>query len=245
VAETPLRLLIVMPSWVGDACMATPALRLIRDRCKGSFIGGLVRPGIDELLAGAEFFDELHVDRARGVMGPKLVANKLRPRRYDAALLLTNSFSTALIVRLAGIPRRIGYDRDSRGLLLTDRLAPPRRADGKWATIPAADYYLGAAWHGLLAAATGAGPAQAPLHAACHGRRGEEALEADDLLARAKHFCFFPPPAGTPLALLNPGANDTGQAVAGGPHWGARGSPCPTTALTVLHQWVARGRWRL
>src|ERR1041385_6513153 len=124
-----------MPSWVGDVCLATPALSLIRQRLKGSFIGALVRPGIDQLLAGTNFFDELHVDRARGVMGPKLIANKLRPRRYDATLLLTNSFSTALIVRLAGIPRRIGYDRDARGLLLTDRLTPPKRDDGKWATI--------------------------------------------------------------------------------------------------------------
>jgi heptosyltransferase-2 len=205
-----------MPSWVGDVCMATPSLRLIRDRLKGSFIGGLVRPGIDQLLAGSDFFDELHVDRARGVMGPKLVANKLRPRRYDTTLLLTNSFSTALIARLAGIPRRIGYDRDARGLLLTDRLAPPRRPDGAWATIPAADYYFNAAWHGLLAHGSALNPLRpaAPAGSAADARSDPklpnmelgttpaEECEADELLARAN----IPP--GTPLALLNPGAND-------------------------------------
>jgi heptosyltransferase-2 len=214
VPETPLRLLIVMPNWVGDVCMATPALRLIRDRYKGSFIGGLVRPGIDQLLAGADFFDELHVDRARGVMGPKLVANKLRPRRYDATLLLTNSFSTALIVRLAGIPRRIGYDRDARGLLLTDRIAPPKRPDGQWATIPAADYYLQAAWQGLLSnrgspdsdsqsAIRNPQSAMAPkLPYMQLATTPAEENETDDLLARAG---IAP---GAPLALLNPGAND-------------------------------------
>jgi heptosyltransferase-2 len=200
-------LLIVMPSWVGDVCMATPTLRLIRDRYRGSFIGGLVRPGIDQLLAGGDFFDELHVDRARGVMGPKLVANKLRPRRYDATLLLTNSFSTALIVRLAGIPRRIGYDRDARGLLLTDRIAPPKRQDGKWATVPAADYYLQAAWEGLLFPESKTQnpkskiePPRLPfMHLAT---TPAEEHEADDLLSRAG---IAP---GSPLALLNPGAND-------------------------------------
>src|SRR5262245_57469670 len=116
----PLRLLIVLPSWVGDVTMATPTLRTIRVTLPGVFIGGLCRPGIDQLLAGTSFFDELHVERASGVFGPKFVAAKLRPRRYDTALLLTNSFSTALTVRIAGIPRRIGYDRDARGLLLTD-----------------------------------------------------------------------------------------------------------------------------
>src|SRR4051812_17484920 len=126
-----------MPTWVGDAAMATPTCRMLRERFRGTFIGALVRPGIDQLLAGMSFFDEVHVERASGVMGPKFVAAKLRPRRYDTALLLTNSFSTALVVRLAGIRRRIGYDRDARGLLLTDKLPAPKRGGGAWAPGPA------------------------------------------------------------------------------------------------------------
>lgn len=141
----PRRLLIVLPSWVGDAVMATPALRRIRDALPGSFIGGLCRPGIDELLAGSNLVDELHVERGGGVFGPKLMAAKVRPRQYDAALLLTNSFATAMVTRIAGIPRRIGYNRDGRGLLLTDKLDAPKRADGAWAIIPACQYYWDAA----------------------------------------------------------------------------------------------------
>lgn len=155
----PLRLLIVLPSWVGDVVMATPVLRRLRSALPGAFIGGLCRPGIDQLLSGSDLLDELHVERASGVMGPKFVAAKIRPRRYDTTLLLTNSFSTALTVRIAGIPRRIGYDRDSRGLLLTDRLAAPTREIGAGATsllahaftrakfdlIPACTYYWRAA----------------------------------------------------------------------------------------------------
>lgn len=146
----PLRLLVICPSWVGDVVMATPALGLLRRELPGAFIGAMVRPGLDELLAGTGIVDEFHVVRPSGVMGPKHAAAKVRPRRYDAALLLTNSFSTALTTRLAGIPRRIGYDRDLRGLLLTDRLVAPRRPDGSWAPVPAVEYYLRAAWEGLL-----------------------------------------------------------------------------------------------
>ena len=137
----PLRLLIVLPSWVGDAAMATPTLRRIRRELPGTFIGALARPGIDQLLAGSDFIDEYHVERASGVMGPKFVAAKLRPRRYDATILLTNSFSTALIVRIAGIPRRVGYDRDARGLLLTDKLDAPKRGLAEFAPISAVSYY--------------------------------------------------------------------------------------------------------
>lgn len=124
--------------------MATPALRLLRSRLKGTFIGGMLRPGLDELLAGSDFFDEVHVASSQGLMGPKRSAAKVRGRAYDTALLLTNSFSTALVTRLAFIPRRIGYDRDGRGMLLTDRLAPARVERG-FAPVPMVEYYLRAA----------------------------------------------------------------------------------------------------
>jgi len=150
----PLRLLIVLPSWVGDAAMATPTLRMIRAALPGVFIGALARPGIDELLDGCGFFDEVHVARASGIMGPKFVAAKVRPRRYDTAILFTNSFSTALMVRIAGIPRRIGYDRDARGLLLSHGMAAPLRADGSFAPVPAVDYYHALAERFLLAPAS-------------------------------------------------------------------------------------------
>lgn len=183
--------------------MATPTLRLVRKALPGAFIGVLVRPGMDELLAGCEFFDELHVARSSGVMGPKFVSAKLRPRRYEAALLLTNSFSTALIARIAGIPRRVGYDRDTRGLLLTDRLKAPTRADGSFAPVPAIEYYLRAACEGLLRRPmpdwrTGEHPMQLTVTA-------EEEAAADALLVRAGLD------GEAPLAILNPGGNNVAK----------------------------------
>lgn len=195
----PLRLLVVCPSWLGDVVMATPALRLLRDALPGTFIGALLRPGLDELLAGSDLVDEMHVDRARGVMGPKLVAAKIRPRRYDAALLLTNSFSTALIVRLAFIPRRIGYDRDGRGLLLTDRLKPERRSvTGGFACVPAVEYYLRAA-RAVLGDQQQADMRLFHMELSCSAdqeRAGEAVLTQAGIAP------------GTRYAVLNPGANN-------------------------------------
>lgn len=179
--------------------MATPALRLVRSALPGAFIGGLARPGIDEILAGTPFLDELHLERAAGVMGPKRVAASLRPRRYDTALLLTNSFSTALTTRLAFIPRRIGYARDGRSLLLTDRLAAPRRADGRWAPVPAVTYYWNAACSVAPAGAPAAWdrlPPDARMELAV---TPDDDRAADALLGRD---------ASAPIAVLNPGGNN-------------------------------------
>jgi len=46
----------------------------------------------------------------------------LRSRRFDLAVLLPNSFRAALTARLSRAKRRIGYERDGRGFLLTDRI---------------------------------------------------------------------------------------------------------------------------
>ena len=70
------------------------------------------------------------------------VVYRLRRGRYDLAILLPNSFRSALTARLAGIPRRVGYARGGRGWLLTDRLEPPRDSHGCFVPVPAVEYYL-------------------------------------------------------------------------------------------------------
>jgi heptosyltransferase-2 len=216
-SQKMLRLLVVMPSWVGDAVMATPTLGLIRQTFPGIFVGGLVRPGIDQLLAGTRFFDEVHTAHATGVLGPKFVAAKIRPRRYDTALLLTNSFSTALITRIAGIPRRIGYDRDARGLLLTDKLTPRKRPDGRWAPIAAVEYYR------ELAARFLTGPGNAGVLPMELATTQEEEREADGIL---RHAGVAP---GTAMAILNPGGNNVSK------RWPARRFAQVAEHLTGKH----------
>ncbi len=191
-----LRLLVIVPSWVGDAVMATPTFRLLRDTLKGSFIGALVRPGIDQLLAGLDVFDEVHVASSGGVMGPKHAAAEVRHRRYDTALLLTNSCSSALITRLAGIRHRIGYERDARGLLLTHKLDAPKRPDGSWAPVSAVRYYDTLA-RTFLAPDADASPRFMEL-----ASTPEQAAASADILNRAGIR------NETRLAILNPGGND-------------------------------------
>lgn len=189
--------------------MATPALRMIRRVWPGTFIGALCRPGVDELLAGCGFVDEFHVERASGVMGPKHAAAKVRPRRYEASLLLTNSFSTALVTRIAGIGVRMGYDRDCRGLLLTHRLAAPRSpVGGGWDVIPACEYY----WRAAAALLTGEGhetglPGDRRTMPAGEFLELSVTPEQADATARVLGSAGVAP--GEPYAVFNPGGNKT------------------------------------
>lgn len=141
----PARMLIVLPNWVGDLVLATPALRALRTRFAGTHITGLIKTNLAEVLGGGDWLDDLvywpsggsRPLRRQGFLG---LAGELRDRRFDLALLLTNSFRSALLVRLAGIRRRAGYDREGRGLLLTDKLLP-HKFDGKYVPLSMIRYY--------------------------------------------------------------------------------------------------------
>lgn len=135
-------------------------------------------------------------------MGPKFVAAKIRPRRYDTTVLLTNSFSTALIVRIAGIPRRIGYDRDARGLLLTDRIAPQQRSDGRRSPVPAVAYYRVLAAHTLGKAAADVSDFETRL--SLFVTPAEQAV-ANSILEKAGVS------SAAPRAILNPGGNNAAK----------------------------------
>lgn len=124
-----MKILIRATNWVGDAVMCLPALRAIRDRFPGAQIAILAKPWVADLYAKETFTDELILYTAEGIADKLRFAWSLRAKRFDLAILLQNAFEAALIARVAGIPRRIGYNRDGRGFLLTQAIPPPRAGE--------------------------------------------------------------------------------------------------------------------
>ena len=106
--------------------MATSAFVDIRRSYPNAHIAILVKPGRDGILAGGDYYDELIVDRSpRGLGELMATARELRRRRFDLAILFSDSFRVAAMTALAGIPRRVGYRRNLRSLLLTEPLRYP------------------------------------------------------------------------------------------------------------------------
>jgi len=120
-------LAIILPSWVGDTVMATPVLRAARSALPGARIIGACRPGLEDLLAGVPWLDEVIAVDSKRLGGSLEMARQLRGKGVTAALLLPNSFRSGLIARLSGAGVRVGYRRSARGPLLSHGLAPPPR----------------------------------------------------------------------------------------------------------------------
>jgi heptosyltransferase-2 len=114
------RVIVRLPNWLGDTVMALPLLRSLRGAvpeaelwCLGPWVTTVLEsePGITRRLIPP------------GKIGARLAqARRLRQARFDLALIVPNSFETALAGWFCGARWRVGYAADARTPLLTHAL---------------------------------------------------------------------------------------------------------------------------
>jgi len=121
------KILVRGANWIGDAVMSVPAMRELRRIFPDAQITLHTRTWADGVFRDASFIDEIVTyDKHKWVVKDILDNSKfLKDDGYDLAVLFPNSFESALTSFLTRIPRRIGYNKDARGLLLTDPIAVP------------------------------------------------------------------------------------------------------------------------
>lgn len=117
-------ILVVGPAWVGDMVMAQSLFIRLRQRFPNVAIDVLapawslpiiarmpeVRRGVELPFKHGEF----------NFSGRRRLGQLLREQHYDRALVLPNSWKSALVPFFAGIPHRVGYARELRYGLLND-----------------------------------------------------------------------------------------------------------------------------
>lgn len=113
------------PNWLGDAVMALPAVRNLKTALGPEPLAVAAPEKLAALWEACPF-----VDKVVPLPQPKnlgAVTRILRKGKYASAVLLPNSLRAAAEAFTAGIPRRAGYARSGRSLLLTHPIpAPPR-----------------------------------------------------------------------------------------------------------------------
>jgi heptosyltransferase-2 len=115
------RILVVAPNWIGDALMAQPLLSELKrsgaaiDVLAPEWVAPVVHrmPEVDEVITAPLRHGPLQLgERWR-------LGRSLKRRGYDSAIVLPNSWKSALAPFFAGIPVRIGYLGEMRYGLLT------------------------------------------------------------------------------------------------------------------------------
>ena len=113
-----MRILVVAPNWIGDALMAQPLLARLQgeiDVIAPEWVAAVMRrmPEVRSVISTPFVHGPLQLGE-RWKLGRRIKG------QYDQAYVLPNSWKSALIPFLAGIPRRTGYIGEFRYGLLND-----------------------------------------------------------------------------------------------------------------------------
>jgi heptosyltransferase II len=128
VVTPPARLVVLAPNWLGDAVMSLPVLADFQRAWPTTTVAVAARGSVAplyQMVPGVAEVITLNGSRWR-LSTLRANAARLEAGRFDAAVLLPNSFGSALLARQAAIPHRWGIARDLRGPLLTRPIARPR-----------------------------------------------------------------------------------------------------------------------
>jgi len=107
------RILIIQTAFLGDVILITPLIRAAGELFPGARIDVLVTPETGGILANnPHITDVITFDKRKN----KLLAlwetgRQLRGTGYDLAITPHSSLTTAYLMRWAGIPERLGFDR--------------------------------------------------------------------------------------------------------------------------------------
>lgn len=187
-----MHIAVIMPRWVGDAVMATPALRALRDHFGSTArITGVMRPVVADLLAGTGWLDDgIAYDRHRRDPAASFAAaaRALRRARPDVAVVFPNSLSSAFLAWRGRARRRISATGHWRRWLLTDTVPPHRDDRGRITMVPPPRACMD------IVAALGVPPGPLAVELVA---TAEDRLLAEGVLAR-----LFPGRHG-PLVVLN------------------------------------------
>ncbi len=122
-----MKIVVRGTNWVGDAVMTIPALRELRRVFLDSEITLHTRSWAQGIFQDADFIDKiLPFEPEKSDFRTILSQAKIwRESNFDLAIVLPNSFQSALAAKLGKVKTRIGYATDKRGFLLTDALPVP------------------------------------------------------------------------------------------------------------------------
>ncbi len=122
----PKKIIIRSTNWLGDAVMTIPAIRAVRETYQDAHISLMATPLVCELLKTLPCIDSFIPYNKRkehfGIKGLLRAVKTIRSGNYDLAILLQNAVEAAILMLLGGVPQRMGYNTDGRGLLLTHKV---------------------------------------------------------------------------------------------------------------------------
>jgi heptosyltransferase-2 len=131
--NTPQKIIVRIPNWLGDVVMATPVLQDLKNHWRNAKITVMAQSNVANLLKEDPHVDEIFSFKKPNawlhrIHSPDII-NPLQHGKYDLGILLTNSFSSAWWFYRGQVPVRIGFADNMRSCLLTKALPYPKNKE--------------------------------------------------------------------------------------------------------------------
>ncbi|MEA0983829.1 lipopolysaccharide heptosyltransferase II, partial [Salmonella enterica] len=119
-----MKILVLVPSWVGDMMMSQRHYRTLKARYPQAIIDVMAPAWCRPLLSRMpEVNEAIPMPRGHGALEigeRRRLGHSLREKRYDRAWVLRNTFKSALVPCFANIPHRTVWPGEMRYGLLND-----------------------------------------------------------------------------------------------------------------------------
>ncbi|KAF3362210.1 Uncharacterized protein PHSC3_001277 [Chlamydiales bacterium STE3] len=133
VNSKPKNIIVKMPNWIGDAVMATPILKDLKDYYSDAKLTAMCQANVASLLECNPYINEiLSYSKPSGWMHRawhKDIISPLQRGDYDLGVLLTNSLSSAYWFWKGKVKNIVGYSKGVRRFLLNQALPFPKEID--------------------------------------------------------------------------------------------------------------------
>ncbi len=128
-ADSKNKILIRAVNWIGDAVMSIPAIKAIRLLYPESHITVLGKPSVLDVLSLIEDIDDFIRYEIRsedwGLVKRVCLGKLIKEKGFDKCFIFPNSFDSAIVPFIAGIPEKIGFRGCFRTSLLTLKVKKP------------------------------------------------------------------------------------------------------------------------
>lgn len=127
-------ILVINTFGIGDVLFSTPLLRILKSRLPGARIDFMCNKRAEPVLINNKALNDILIfekdDFRDALMKSKLefirkltaFIGRIREKKYDLAIDLSLGYQISLLLKLAGVKKRIGFNYRNRGRFLTDKL---------------------------------------------------------------------------------------------------------------------------
>lgn len=126
------RILVTRTDRMGDVLLTTPVLKALRMHYPTSYIAMMVGQHARDLVEGNPCVDEVILldkdKKHKGFWGTLALADALKKKGFDLAIVFHPTVRVHLVCFLAGIKERLGYDR--KGAYFLTRTVPHKKQEG-------------------------------------------------------------------------------------------------------------------